>query len=61
MLELRRTQKYVLSTIPINITNCQSWTLKTDGLYLSSVANRAEGAEEVSAQETLIDAYTQRS
>lgn len=43
------------------LDNCQSWLLQTDGLYLSSAANRAEDAEEVSAQETLIDAYTQRS
>ncbi len=43
------------------LDNCQSWMLQTDGSYLSAAANRDEDAEEVSAQETLIDAYAQRS
>ncbi|OPX54475.1 polyphosphate kinase [Oceanospirillum multiglobuliferum] len=40
------------------LDNCQSWVLQTDGSY--SAVTQAEGTDEVSAQETLLDAYAQR-
>jgi polyphosphate kinase len=43
------------------LDNCQSWQLQSDGGYLSFLANREPEAEEVSAQETLLDAYAQQS
>lgn len=43
------------------LDNCQSWLLQSDGAYISAAAHRPEDAEEISAQETLIDAYAQRS
>jgi len=43
------------------LDNCQSWQLQADGGYLSFLANREPEAEEVSAQETLLDAYAQQS
>ncbi len=43
------------------LDNCQSWELQTDGHYLSMLDHREDEAEEVSAQETLLDAYAQQS
>ncbi|MBB1487997.1 polyphosphate kinase 1 [Oceanospirillum sp. D5] len=43
------------------LDNCQSWQLQLDGHYLPAQADRPEDAEEISAQETLLDAYAQQS
>ncbi|MAC47299.1 MAG: polyphosphate kinase 1 [Oceanospirillum sp.] len=43
------------------LDNCQSWELQPDGQYLSILGSREDEVEEVSAQETLLDAYAQQS
>lgn len=40
------------------LDNCQSWELQSDGSYVAN--SPAEGEAEVSAQETLLDAYAEK-